>query len=60
MYLEGVRNEQLLFVKMKADDTEFINREYIGGTTSFFNKDKDEKSKKEFEKIEAQTKLNEE
>ena len=40
MYVEGVRDEQLLLVKVKLDLEEYVERQYIGQITSFFNKEK--------------------
>ena len=40
MYKKGVRNEELLLIKVKPDVDEIVDREYVGGVTSFFNKDK--------------------
>ena len=48
MYSLGVRNEELLLIKVKPDITSApVERQYAGGqVTSFFNPDKQEKEKK--------------
>ena len=47
MYAKGVRNEELLLIKVKPDiAADFIDRQHIGNTTSFFNQDKEGKEKK--------------
>lgn len=41
MYKKGVRSEDLLIIKIKPDqDRDIVERQDIGGTTSFFNNDK--------------------
>lgn len=40
MYKKGVRNEELLIIKIKPEaDKKIIDRQHIGDTTSFFNND---------------------
>jgi len=40
MYKKGVRNEELLIIKIKPDQgKDIVERQHIGGTTSFFNND---------------------
>ena len=48
MYGDGVRNEELLLIKVKPDITsEVVERAYVGSNvTSFFNPDKEGEEKK--------------
>ena len=47
MYSKGVRNEELLLIKVKPDiQEEITKRDAPGGVTSFFNRDKDGDDKK--------------
>lgn len=40
MYLEGVRDEELLLIKVKMELEEYVERDYVGTVTSFFNNEK--------------------
>ena len=59
MYKKGVRNEELLLIKVKPDVDEIVDREFVGGVTSFFNKDKKGEEKAITEKLEKRLELNE-
>ena len=52
MYKKGVRNEELLLIKVKPDVEDTVDREFVGGVTSFFNKEKGGEAKAKDEKIE--------
>lgn len=49
MYLAGVRDEELLLMKVKMELEEYVERQYIGNTTSFFNQEKGQEEKKKLE-----------
>ena len=61
MYLEGVRNEDLLLMKVKTDiPSDAVERQYLGGgVTSVFNPDIDEEKKRVEVKQEKETRLTE-
>lgn len=52
MYKRGVRNAELLIIKIKPElEKDIIDRQHIGGTTSFFNNDLVGEEKKKSELI---------
>ena len=61
MYLEGVRNEDLLLMKVKTDSpSDAVERQYLGGgATSVFNPDIDEETKIKEDKAEKEMRLSE-
>ena len=59
MYKKGVRNEELLLIKVKPDVDDIVDREFVGGVTSFFNKDKKGEEKVIHQKIEQKLELTE-
>ena len=61
MFSRGVRSEELLLIKVKPDQAEaVVEREHLGGTTSFFNADTKKDVKKEEELMNKYLDLTEE
>lgn len=54
MYYEGVRDEELLLIKVKMELEEYVERQYIGNVSSFFNQEKGAKIKDEEAKLDEQ------